>query len=113
MQEPFELIDAAFAADAGLFPVNVVTKRIVVVDSDVDVFDLDDVEWATWSRLSRADKIRTYPDVHSWELERCTDDTQASARVGIDATMDMDKLDKLIRPIIPGAADIRLEDYLD
>ena len=111
--EPFELIDAAFAADAGLFPVNVVTKRIVVVDSDVDVFNLDDVEWATWSRLSRADKIRTYPDVHSWELERCTDESQASARVGIDATMDMDKLDKLIRPIIPGAADIRLEDYLD
>jgi 2,5-furandicarboxylate decarboxylase 1 len=111
--EPAELIDAAFAADAGLFPVNVVTKRIVVVDSDVDVFSLEDVEWATWSRLSRADKIRTYPDVRSWELERCTDDNQTSARVGIDATMDMDKLDKLVRPIIPGAADIKLDDYLD
>ena len=111
--EPFELIDAAFAADAGLFPVNVVTKRIVVVDSDVNVFDLDDVEWATWSRLSGADKIRTYPAVRSWELERCTDENQASARVGIDATMDMDKLDKLVRPAIPGAADIRLDDYLD
>jgi len=111
--EPFELIDAAFAADAGLFPVNVVTKRIVVVDSDVNVFDLDDVDWAVWSRMSRADKIRTYPDVHSWELERCTDENQASARIGIDATMDMDKLDKLIRPMIPGAENIRLEDYLD
>ncbi len=111
--EPAELIEAAFAADAGLFPVNVVTKRIVVVDSDVNVFDLEDVEWATWSRLSRADKIRTYPAVRSWELERCTDENQASARVGIDATMDMDKLDKLVRPIIPGAADIKLEDYLD
>ncbi len=111
--EPAELIEAAFAADAGLFPVSVVTKRIVVVDSDVDVFSLEDVEWATWSRLSRADKIRTYPDVRSWELERCTDDQQRSARVGIDATMDMDKLDKLVRPVIPGAGQYKLEDYLD
>jgi 2,5-furandicarboxylate decarboxylase 1 len=110
--EPGKLLDAAFAAHAGLFPVGVVTKRIVIVDSDIDVYDLEDVEWAIWSRLSCADKIRTIPDVHSWELERCTDENQASARVAIDATIDMDKLDKLVRPVIPGAADIKLDDYL-
>jgi len=110
--EPRELIDAAFAASTGLFPVSMIVKRIVVVDSDVDVFDLEDVEWAIWSRLSKADKIKVLPNVKSWELERCTDENSTSARVGIDATMDMDQIDKLIRPITPGAAEIKLEDYL-
>ena len=111
--EPHELIEAAFAAHAGLFPVNVVTKRIVVVDSDIDVYNLEDVEWAIWSRMSKTSKISTYDDVMSWELERCTDELQRSGRVGIDATIDMDKLDKLVRPMIPGAENVRLDDYLD
>jgi 2,5-furandicarboxylate decarboxylase 1 len=110
--EPRKLLDAAFDASAGLFPVSMIVKRIVVVDSDVDVFDLEDVEWAIWSRMSKADKIRALPNVRSWELERCTDENQTSARVSIDATMDMDLVDKLIRPIIPGAEDIKLDDYL-
>ncbi len=36
-----------------------------------------------------------------------------SVRIGIDATMDLEDVSKLIRPIIPGAADLRREDYLD
>jgi hypothetical protein len=36
-----------------------------------------------------------------------------SVRIGIDATMDLEDVDKLIRPVIPGADDIHLEDYLD
>lgn len=111
--EPRALLDAAFAATAGIFPVSTITKRIVIVDSDIDVFDLEDVEWAIWTRLSRAEKIVVIPDVHSWELERCTNERSESARVGIDATMDMQAIDKLLKPVIPGAASIRLEDYLD
>jgi 2,5-furandicarboxylate decarboxylase 1 len=90
-----------------------ITKRIVVVDSDVDVFDLEDVEWATWTRLSKADKIFIMPDVKSWELERCVNDNMESARVGIDATMDTGSVDKLLKPLIPGSENIKLEDYLD
>jgi len=111
--EPLELLEAAFQADAGLFPVSVVTKRIVVVDSDIDVFNLEEVEWATWTRLSRAEKIMVLPDVRSWELERCTNEASESVRVGIDATMDMDAVDKLLKPVIPGADKVKLEDYLD
>jgi 2,5-furandicarboxylate decarboxylase 1 len=111
--EPRKLLEAAFAATAGIFPVSMITKRIVVVDSDVDVFDLEDVEWATWTRLSKADKIFIMPDVKSWELERCVNDNMESARVGIDATMDMDAVDKLLKPLIPGSENIKLEDYLD
>jgi len=34
-------------------------------------------------------------------------------RIGIDATMKLKDVDKLLRPIIPGADDINLEEHLD
>lgn len=111
-EEPRRLLDAAFAADAGIFPVSIITKRIVVVDDDVDVFNLEEVEWAIWTRLSREEKIMTLPNVKSWELERCADDEMRSVRVGIDGTKDMEAADKLVRPIIPDATNIHLDDYL-
>jgi 2,5-furandicarboxylate decarboxylase 1 len=112
-EEGRKLLKAAFAATAGIFPVSMIVKRIVIVDDDVDVYNLEDVEWAIWTRLSGAEKIMVMPNVKSWELERCVNDNQESARVGIDGTMDIDAVDKLIKPIIPGSEDIHLQDYLD
>jgi 2,5-furandicarboxylate decarboxylase 1 len=111
--EPKRLLEAAFAATAGIFPVSMITKRIVVVDQDVDVYDLEDVEWAIWTRMSTTDKVMKIDGVRSWELERCVNDNMESARIGIDATMDMDSVDKLLKPVIPGSETIHLEDYLD
>jgi UbiD family decarboxylase len=84
----------------------------VVVDEDIDPFNLEDVEWAIWSRLGDARKIITLPNVFSWELERCTKEGQVSARVGIDATKDLAEIEELVRPIIPGAENYKLDDYL-
>jgi 2,5-furandicarboxylate decarboxylase 1 len=112
-EEPRKLLEAAFAATAGIFPVSMIVKRIVVVDDDIDVYNLEDVEWAIWTRLSAADKIMTIANVKSWELERCVNEDMESARVGIDGTMDMDAVDKLLKPVIPGSENVRLEDYLD
>lgn len=111
--EPMALIEKAFAAAGGFFPVSHITKRIVVVDDDINVHDLNDVEWAIWSRVAEAGKFRVIPDVESWELERCAKEGRGSLRIGIDATMDMEDREKLQRPIIPGAEKIRLADYLD
>jgi 2,5-furandicarboxylate decarboxylase 1 len=112
-EEPRKLLEAAFAATAGIFPVSMIVKRIVIVDTDIDVYNLEEVEWAVWTRLSGADKVMTIPDVKSWELERCVNDDMESARVGIDGTMDMDAVDKLLKPIIPGSEAIHLDDYLE
>jgi 2,5-furandicarboxylate decarboxylase 1 len=111
--EPRQLLDAAFRATAGIFPVSMIVKRIVIVDDDIDVYNLEDVEWAIWTRLSRAEKVMKIADVKSWELERCVNDEMESVRVGIDGTMDMDSVDKLLKPIIPGSEAIHLDDYLD
>ena len=90
-----------------------ITKRIVVVDSDIDVYNIEEVEWAIWTRLSGAHKVSTIADVRSWELERCVDEEMRSVRVAIDGTMDMDAVDKLLKPIIPNSENVKLEDYLD
>lgn len=110
--EPMALIEKAFAAAGGFFPVSRITKRIIVVDEDVNVHDLADVEWAIWSRMARAEKYRVIPDVESWELERCGKEGRGSLRIGVDATMDIEDREKLRRPLIPGAERIRVEDYL-
>lgn len=110
--EPMALMEAAFKAAGGFFPVSHITKRIVVVDDDVNVHDLNDVEWAIWTRIAAASKFRVIPDVESWELERCAKDGKGSLRLAVDATMDMDDREKLQRPIIPGADKVKLADYL-
>ena len=110
--QPGEIIDKAFKAGGHIFPVSKITKRIIIVDEDIDVHNMDDVQWAIWNRAAAASKFVVIPDIESWELERAAKDGQLSARIGIDATMDLDDVEKLVRPITPGAADIRLEDYI-
>ncbi len=110
--EPAALIEAAFAAAGGYFPVSQITKRIVIVDDDIDVHDLAEVEWAIWTRTARAEKFCVLPDVPSWDLERCARPGRGSLRIALDATIDMADREKLRRTIIPGADRVRLADYL-
>ncbi len=110
--EPRELIEAVFKASGGFFPVSRITKRVIIVDTDVNVHDLADVEWAMWSRIADAAKYVIIPDVESWELERCAKEGRGSLRIGIDATMDMEDREKLMRPLIPGSERVSLDDYL-
>jgi len=112
-EEPRELIKSAFKAHTGLFPVGTIVKRIVVVDEDIDVYNLEETEWAIWSRVGDASKYMVIPDIVSWEIERCAKEGQVSVRIGIDATKDLEDADRLIRPIIPGAGDLRIEDYVE
>lgn len=111
--QPRDIIERAFAAGGHIFPVSKITKRIIVVDDDIDVHDRVDVDWAIWNRAAEASKFLVIPDVESWELERAAKEGQLSARIGIDATMDLEDVDKLVRPIIPGEKNIQLEDYID
>jgi len=111
--QPKEIIDKAFAAGGHIFPVSKITKRIIVVDDDIDVHDRVDVQWAIWNRAADAAKFMIIPGVESWELERAAKEGQKSVRIGIDATMDFEDVEKLVRPIIPGADQIDLKDYID
>ena len=110
--EPEQLIRSAFNAQIGSTPLSTFVRRIVVVDDDIDVDDLIEVEWAIWTRVGRAARFILIPDVVSWELDRAADESMKAVRVGIDATMALDAVDDLVRPRIPGAEGISLDDYL-
>lgn len=110
--QPLEIIEKGFAGGGHIFPMSKITKRIIVVDDDIDVHNWDDVQWAIWNRAATHTKFQVIPEVESWELERAAKAGQKSVRIGIDATMDLEDVEKLIRPITPGAENIRLEDYI-
>jgi len=111
-EQPKALIRQAFAAPGSIFPVSKITRRIIVVDEDIDTDSLEYVEWAVWTRVADASKVIVIPNVESWELDRVSREGVGSMRLGIDATMDMADRESLVRPRTPGLENIRLEDYL-
>jgi 2,5-furandicarboxylate decarboxylase 1 len=111
-EQPKALIRQAFEAPGSIFPVSRIARRIIVVDEDIDIHNIEDVEWAIWTRVADASKVIVIPGIKSWELDRASSEERGSMRLGIDATMDMADRDALIRPRTPGFADIRLEDYI-
>jgi len=109
---PEHILRQAFDISAGPLRLDKMAKRIIIVDDDIDVTDLADVEWATWTRVADPSRFILIPDVPTWELDRAADDQGRSVRVGIDATKAMRSRGKLERPVTPGAGELRLEDYL-
>jgi 2,5-furandicarboxylate decarboxylase 1 len=81
----------------------------VVVDHDVDVFDVNDVWWAMATRscpergLLLMENARGFPrdpfNIHQ-------------SKLGIDATAPLNEWEEFERKMVPGAEKIRLEDYL-
>jgi UbiD family decarboxylase len=110
--EPRDLIRQAFTAPGSIFPVSRITRRIIVVDPDIDITNIEDVEWAIWTRVADPAKIIVIPDIESWELDRVSPPGRGSLRLGIDATMDLADRAALLRPRTPGLEKIRLEDYI-
>jgi len=100
--EPKNVAAAAFGAYSWL-------KCCVVVDHDVDVFDMNDVWWAMATR-NRPDQGLLLM-THALGFPRDPYNLHRS-KLGIDATAPLNQWDEFERKAVPGADDIRLEDYL-
>lgn len=89
-------------------------KHVVVVDTDVDIFDPVDVNWAIATRCQADRDVFIIPGACGNKLDPSTDDG-LSAKMGIDATVPMkDKTtDRFHRIRIPGEEGIDLQAYLD
>lgn len=100
--EPKNVAAAAFGAYSWL-------KYCVVVDHDVNVFDVNEVWWAMATRsrpetgLLRMENALGFPrdpfNIHQ-------------SKLGIDATAPLNQWEEFERKVVPGADEIRLEDYL-
>ena len=110
--EPARMIKELFEMNMGFFNLAWMAKRIIIVDDDVDPNDMDDVEWATWTRMGRSEKLHAFQDFVTWEVDRAALPDGTSARVGVDATKDMDYADDLVKPIIPNEEEVKLKDYI-
>ncbi len=83
-------IMAAFAAHTSL-------KHVVVIDEDIDPFDMEDVEYAVATRV-RADRdVMIIEGVRGSSLDPCRTGDGLNVKMGIDATMVMGEEEKFIR----------------
>jgi UbiD family decarboxylase len=87
---------AAFAAHPSL-------KHAVVVDSDVDVFDASDVEWAVATRFQGGEDLLVIPNARGSTLDPSADQEKVlTTKVGFDATRPLSKpKEKFERARIP------------
>jgi UbiD family decarboxylase len=92
---------AAFAAHPSL-------KHAVVVDSDVDVFDVSGVEWAIATRFQGGEDLVVIENVRGSTLDPSADQEKVlTAKVGVDATSPLSKpKEKFERARIPVDRDL-------
>jgi UbiD family decarboxylase len=90
------VIMACFSADPSL-------KHVVVVDTDIDVFNLDQVEWAIATRVKGDEDLLMVSNTRVSSLDPASDQSlQTGCKVGVDATVPFTKpKEKFELPKIP------------
>ena len=97
---PAAVIAAAFDSLAFL-------KTVTVVDTDVDVFDMADVEWAVATRCQFEQDLTMIHDAIGHRLNPMVEDDKWT-RMGIDATVPLPRAQKYERATM---LDVNLNDY--
>ena len=88
-------------------------KIAVVVDKDVNIYDMEDVFWAIATRVDFDRDIIRVPDTFGFPLDEMKKTRDAPiTRMGIDATVDPHYKDRFERARPKGYEGIKLEDYL-
>ena len=83
--DPKNVLMAIFAAHPSL-------KHAVVVDSDIDPFDMEQVEWAIATRFRGDEDLLVVPNVRVSSLDPASDqEKELGCKVGIDATRPLSK----------------------
>jgi len=83
-------IMAAFAAHTSL-------KHVVVVDEDIDPFDMGDVEYAIATRVRGDRDLMVITGVRGSSLDPCREGDGTNVKIGIDATMVRGEEEKFVR----------------
>ena len=70
-------------------------KHVVIVDDDIDVHNMEDVEWAIATRFQAAQDILVLKDQKGSSLDPSSNpETRATTKVGFDATMPLQGKEK-------------------
>lgn len=93
-EDPLRAIDAAFQAHGSL-------KHVVVVDSDINIYDPQDLEFALATRMRGDEDLVVRPNVRGSTLDPRSVEG-INTKVGVNATARLDKLWKFQRVTPPG-----------
>ena len=72
-------------------------KHCVVVDTDVNVFDAEDVEYAIATRVKGDRDIMIIPNVRGSSLDPVAESDGTTTKIGVDATKSLKKIEKFER----------------
>jgi 2,5-furandicarboxylate decarboxylase 1 len=90
---------------------NLDIKHVIVVDEDIDIYDMEQVEWALATRFQGDRDLLVVPRIQVSSLDPSA--LGFGTRMGFDATAPIGGLKELFKPIaIPGYEKIDLKDYL-
>jgi|KBSMisStandDraft_5_1062788.scaffolds.fasta_scaffold00619_14 2,5-furandicarboxylate decarboxylase 1 len=103
--QPGEARNVAIAAMAA----HVNFKTVIVVDSDVDIFDPADVMWALGTRVRWHEDVIPIPGAHGNELDPSTEEHGVASKAIIDATLPPEKHKRYVKVAYPP---VDLERYL-
>jgi 2,5-furandicarboxylate decarboxylase 1 len=93
----------------GAFGIHYDIKHVTVVDTDVDVHDPTEVEWAVATRFQADRDLVTVAGTQGSKLDPSTDDG-LGAKMGLDATVPTDAPEmRFTRIRVPGEVEIALE----
>jgi len=99
-------IEAAFRAHKSM-------KHVIIVDEDIDIYDLNSVEYAIATRFQASKDLVLKKDKGSSLDPSANQVTRETTKVGIDATIPSDKDRSHFIPVkILGEDTIRVEDYV-
>ncbi|MFT5134689.1 MAG: UbiD family decarboxylase, partial [Gammaproteobacteria bacterium] len=84
-------------------------RACFVVDEDIDITNMNEVMWAYLTRGRVDTRVMVLDDIPGFYRDPHKD---FWGRIGIDATMPMDRKDEFIRKSVPGVDDINLQDYI-
>lgn len=83
-------IDAAFAAHKSL-------KHVVIVDTDINIYDPSDVEYAIAARVRADLDVVIYTGVRGSTIDPCRIGDGLNVKAGVDATIPLGREDEFIR----------------
>lgn len=87
-------------------------KQVVIVDGDVDIYDVQDIEWAITTRAQASLDMVVIPGALGSSLEPSHDLRGFTDKLGIDATKPINDLNfEFERTKIPGYENIDISKY--
>jgi 2,5-furandicarboxylate decarboxylase 1 len=103
--------DGKDAILAGLYSVRDI-KLVTVVDEDVDPYNPREVEWALATRFQADKDLVVISGAKGNELDPSCPQLALTAKMGMDSTKPLARIERFEKIRIPGIEDLKIQDYL-